>query len=1482
MIPKIKPIVQAFIAVLCFTTLADAQDQSAKLILNGGQIASVRLLDSTRLENARIKSDYIQLQQNFLLTDSAGLEIVLSDSCLLSTELDISLEFSADTFLYHLMGYDILDSDEMVIVHSSLAVGDTLVFARSDQYIYLIHNHIVVDYFEYSNTDTILRTALKVNGANNCHLGIKVKQVVIPPVDTSIFEFLDTLLIVNEGDTIYPELVRTNGSTNATLDIALITDSSAHFNNYLTIQKAFTGNDTVNFALGTDPINGMNDENNSYTFELSTQSPYSIIGPRSRLHVVVVDDIQDSLMTICPAGLIIKAVDNEVSDLDRISITNLSPIYPNTSFSISNAVYEKAENRRGRWYAPDSLKSVEIPSQKITYTGSSSLPIGTVICFDIPSTGTGSALFVKDFEIDGTSSSDFTIVNDGNVSDPNISLSTSHPEALFLMQGSWEFNSEFGEFFGTVLHGIQIGSDWLDDGFVNPEYISDKPEEIACFTADWGGSLEIATYYNCDNGYSETSTLTVMSEISQTENWTFEIPTSALDLPTNICQMQCSIEELDTLWYIHVEDLIIPCEDAGNYEDLVNTWLSAHGNGAAFSTCGILSITNNYDSLSRTCGTSTMTEVIFIATDSCSHSFADTGLIIITDTIAPIWTTAPEPLSLFCIDSVIADSLINDWLADFGGGLVFDACNEVVVSHDYTPQQLICDSVLSVTFTATDDCGNQQTAQSFIEIQDDVPPVFINYPQDLFLFCDQVTDLQDTINDWLGIFGYATAMDECSNVTSYLLTPPGLDSLDCPVDTSIMVSFFIRDDCYNYDKADAYIHIKSSTDPCDSTILVEQDSNILVVKDFSCAGVQFLKWEYQATGDSSWTFISVTQDTVFPPVLGQGTYRVTTSCHGVCPDTFEIYYPVCDSLSMMIEDSAIGIKWGELYYGSQPVSNYLISWVNEAGEEVFRSAAGSYYNDSTTLPHPVPAFQPLIPGKYFAKVLSSDYGTGLTCFDSMTVDPLICGNEYVFDYYGSGGSIAKHHTRFTVGDTTILKFWFETANNNPDKLTVVYMGDTIFSTGLVQWNTPRFRTVQIPFISGFNDVDILVENEGNPAHETKYVMKIKCCDEILNCDSIPINPVTISNVQTSGISCNAYIEFDSTWTYDYFWDHYCMDLNSLNIPSAVTTRPGYYSCGFANVTADDSCRSSVSNIVISNLATKGYTSGAGFVLDFPSDLNEVYSNVKSWLSNYQDSALHQIYLTLKKYNCMDDQTGLTILTISPFAGISTFSDVNHEITFVFYEENPFDSISATCTGSNYNLYNLFLYNSSSSYFSSDYETISYHAVRKATETYNNPINGVASKSFSTPTCNTSLLYQFTSHDSSCPCDTWVLLQDTTPTSSSTGYDFVSDDSGSDTCVGAPRLLETTPEISLLPDEYFKIYPNPTRGILIVDFNNPISEDVTITVLDLNGRLIKRQDYSAQRGFNSTEIDMNDIPAGMYILNLHGQNQNNADRFILMR
>ncbi len=61
----------------------------------------------------------------------------------------------------------------------------------------------------------------------------------------------------------------------------------------------------------------------------------------------------------------------------------------------------------------------------------------------------------------------------------------------------------------------------------------------------------------------------------------------------------------------------------------------------------------------------------------------------------------------------------------------------------------------------------------------------------------------------------------------------------------------------------------------------------------------------------------------------------------------------------------------------------------------------------------------------------------------------------------------------------------------------------------------------------------------------------------------------------------------------------------------------------------------------------------------------------------------------------------------------------------------------------------------------------------------------------------------------------------------------------------------------------RIYPNPTKGLLRIDFPNLTSHEATIRVFDSHGKLIVQQPAA-----RSAEVDLSVYPPGFYIMTIH--------------
>ena len=134
------------------------------------------------------------------------------------------------------------------------------------------------------------------------------------------------------------------------------------------------------------------------------------------------------------------------------------------------------------------------------------------------------------------------------------------------------------------------------------------------------------------------------------------------------------------------------------------------------------------------------------ATDACGNAITCDQIITVEDTTPPV-IVCPADVTVECDASILP--------ADTGMATATDNCDAAsvitfadVVAAGACPQE----SVITRTWTATDDCGNAITCDQIITVEDTTPPV-ITCPADVAVSCDASTDPADT--------GVATATDNC-------------------------------------------------------------------------------------------------------------------------------------------------------------------------------------------------------------------------------------------------------------------------------------------------------------------------------------------------------------------------------------------------------------------------------------------------------------------------------------------------------------------------------------------------------------------------------------------------------------------------------------------------------------------------------------------------------------------------------------------------
>ncbi len=214
------------------------------------------------------------------------------------------------------------------------------------------------------------------------------------------------------------------------------------------------------------------------------------------------------------------------------------------------------------------------------------------------------------------------------------------------------------------------------------------------------------------------------------------------------------------------------------------------------------------------------------ATDVCGLTSTCNQNIIVED-IDPPTITCPSDLSLTAGDPT-NDAQIAAWLLTV---TATDNCSVLSLTDDYDVANFmnICGTSESqtVTFTATDDCGNSIMCMATIIIGDMTPPI-INCPTDLVLECADPAN-PTLITDWLAT---VTASDPGGGGTNVMddYFDPGMFTDECGLTGVEEVIFTATDDCMLMSMCTATITIEDSTPPS-----ITCPIGTMITMDGSCA-----------------------------------------------------------------------------------------------------------------------------------------------------------------------------------------------------------------------------------------------------------------------------------------------------------------------------------------------------------------------------------------------------------------------------------------------------------------------------------------------------------------------------------------------------------------------------------------------------------------------------------------------------------------------
>lgn len=340
-------------------------------------------------------------------------------------------------------------------------------------------------------------------------------------------------------------------------------------------------------------------------------------------------------------------------------------------------------------------------------------------------------------------------------------------------------------------------------------------------------------------------------------------------------------------------DALAECDGAGNITEL-NNWLNANGGAVASDNCGNITWTNDFTALSDLCGETGAATVIFTAADDCGNAATTQATFTIEDTEPPVFTYCP-PAANNVADPDLC--LIEEFTPE--DPLVDDNCTnpeDIIITWEKTGTTSGTGNntvtgpfnvgVTTVTYTATDACGNTATCEQQITIEDAQKPDIIECPDNVIVTAPPPDCELEVIN-----------------------IDPLIYTDNCNTGTSVVT--WIKTDEEGIEFANGAGDVNGTPFPTGVTTVT------YIVTDLS--------------GNSISCTFTVTVNDEVPPTLVDcyDTPIVVTAIPGECSAYVDVPAPTADDPCGEIVSITHDSKFGESETsasGIYPVGTYLVTW----------------------------------------------------------------------------------------------------------------------------------------------------------------------------------------------------------------------------------------------------------------------------------------------------------------------------------------------------------------------------------------------------------------------------------------------------------------------------------------------------------------------------------------------------------------------------
>jgi large repetitive protein len=238
-------------------------------------------------------------------------------------------------------------------------------------------------------------------------------------------------------------------------------------------------------------------------------------------------------------------------------------------------------------------------------------------------------------------------------------------------------------------------------------------------------------------------------------------------------------------------DLVLDaCINAADY----TAWKANRG-GAVLSggAASYIWTTQEFDFTSGTCPKLRGWKVKFTGTDASGNTVCICANVSVMDNGAPVWDMLPMNKTVNCSDPM-ANASIQMWLANAGGAWLLDCGTQtgLAITNNYAATAGACGNQ-TVTFTATDNCGNASSATATLTRTDNTAPVISNVPANVTLTCPATAS-----------FAAPTATDACGAAT---LTFTDVTMGACPAMQMVTRTWVATDACGNTATASSKVTI---------------------------------------------------------------------------------------------------------------------------------------------------------------------------------------------------------------------------------------------------------------------------------------------------------------------------------------------------------------------------------------------------------------------------------------------------------------------------------------------------------------------------------------------------------------------------------------------------------------------------------------------------------------------------------------------------